>query len=181
MNLLYKAIYNNFVKPLKEAWEGIVNAFKTMWDNLKKWCKNGLNGIIEWINKAINKLNNKLSINISSTVSKVLDAIGLNIKEGKYQIFTIPNIPKLETGTNEVPYEGIYHLHPGEAVVPKKYNPAVGGGNSEETNQKLDTLISLINNMSFTNVVNVGNETLYKKQQRYNKMQNDKYGTTVNL
>lgn len=30
---------------------------------------------------------------------------------------------------------------------------------------------------NFTNVVNVGNETLYKKQQSYNKLQNNKYGT----
>ena len=72
-------------------------------------------------------------------------------------------------------------MHPGEAVVPKKYNPALGNGGSDETNQRLDTLIAIMNNMEFTNVVNIGNETLYKKQQRYNKMQNDKYGTTVNL
>lgn len=89
-------------------------------------------------------------------------------------------VPKLETGTNEIPYEGIYHLHPGEAVVPKKYNPALGNGANDETNQKLDTLIDIMNNMSFTNVVNVGNETLYKKQQQYNKMQQNKYGT-INL
>lgn len=30
---------------------------------------------------------------------------------------------------------------------------------------------------NFTNVVNVGNETLYKGQQSYNKLQNNKYGT----
>ena len=30
---------------------------------------------------------------------------------------------------------------------------------------------------NFTNVVNVWNETLYKKQQAYNKLQNNKYGT----
>lgn len=31
--------------------------------------------------------------------------------------------------------------------------------------------------INFTNVVNVGNKTLYKEQQSYNKMQNNKYGT----
>ena len=30
-------------------------------------------------------------------------------------------------------------------------------------------------------IINLGNETLYKGQQRYNKQQNDKYGTTVNI
>lgn len=178
---LFESIYNNFVKPLKEAWESIVNAFKYMWEGLKNWCKNGLNGIIGWINKAIDKINSKLCINISSSIAKVLNAVGVNVNEGKYQVFSIPNIPKLETGTNEIPYEGLYHLHPGEAVVPKQYNPALGNGGNDETNQKLDTLIAIMNNMNFTNVVNIGNETLYKKQQRYNKMQNDKYGTTVSL
>lgn len=36
--------------------------------------------------------------------------------------------PKLATGTNYVPYDGFKaELHEGEAVVPKKYNPAAGG------------------------------------------------------
>ena len=30
-------------------------------------------------------------------------------------------------------------------------------------------------------IINLGNKTLYRGQQRYNKQQNDKYGTTVNL
>jgi len=89
--------------------------------------------------------------------------------------------PKLEIGTNEIEYEGLYHLHPGEAVVPKKYNPALGGGTNEETNRRLDTLIDVLTNMETTTVVNVGNERLYQQQQRYTRRQNDKYGTDVNL
>ena len=84
----------------------------------------------------------------------------------------------LESGTNEIPYEGIYHLHPGEAVVPKKYNPSLGNGGSEEMNAKMDTLIELMSNMNFTNVVNIGNKKVYEGQQAYNKMRQNKYGTT---
>ena len=48
---------------------------------------------------------------------------------GKHPSFGM--IPKLRTGTNYVAGEGLAYLHEGEAVVPKKYNPAVGGyGNS---------------------------------------------------
>ena len=36
-------------------------------------------------------------------------------------------IPSLNVGTNNVKHEGLAYLHQGEAVVPKKYNPAVGG------------------------------------------------------
>lgn len=41
---------------------------------------------------------------------------------------------KLATGTNEVPYDNFPALlHKGEAVVPAKYNPAVGGESSQAT------------------------------------------------
>jgi hypothetical protein len=49
--------------------------------------------------------------------------------------------------------------------VPKKYNPAVGGGTNEETNRRLDILIDAITNMETTNIVNIGNEQLYRQQQ----------------
>ena len=159
---------------------GFANGLSGMWDKSKKHFTTFVNGVIEIINKMINKINSKLKISIGSTLSSILQALGVKVNGGTYQLFSIPTIPKLETGTNEIPYEGLYHLHPGEAVVPKKYNPAIGGGNSEETNQKLDTLISIMNSMEFTNVVNIGNKTIYKEQQKYNSFQNDKYGTTVN-
>lgn len=159
---------------------GFANGLSGMWDKSKKHFTTFVNGVIEIINKMINKINSKLRISIGSTLSSILQTLGVKVNGGTYQLFSIPTIPKLETGTNEIPYEGLYHLHPGEAVVPKKYNPAIGGGNSEETNQKLDTLISIMNSMEFTNVVNIGNKTIYKEQQKYNSFQNDKYGTTVN-
>ena len=189
-----KNIFTDFMNKASE-WIGI-NKFKTIGHNIVSGLKNGLsnlstilrdlfktalNGVVSMINNMIGKINNKLSIKIGYTLSEILKGLGININGGTYQLFSIPTIPALSTGTNNVPQEGIYHLHPGEAVVPKKYNPALGNGGSEETNQKLDTLIYLMENMNFTNIVNVGNATLYKGQQAYNKMQNDKYGTTVNL
>ena len=42
---------------------------------------------------------------------------------------------KLATGTNYVPYDGMRAiLHEGEAVVPKRYNPAAGGGAAAQVN-----------------------------------------------
>jgi hypothetical protein len=43
------------------------------------------------------------------------------------------SVPKLATGTNNVQREGLAYLHEGEAVVPKKYNPAIGGFNNNQT------------------------------------------------
>ena len=134
----------------------------------------GINGIISAING--------LSSGLRKVGNKLFELIGVDVTFNPISKVSLDRFaPKLSTGTNEIPYEGLYHLHPGEAVVPKKYNPALGNGTDEELGQKLDTLINIMSNMNFTNVVNVGNETLYKKQQKYNSMQNDKYGTTVNI
>lgn len=154
-----------------------------LWDSIK-FIVNGIilliqgfiNGIITGINFLIKGIN-KISFDVPDWVPEIGGkTLGFDLK-----LIDKISLPKLEVGTNEIPYEGIYHLHEGEAVVPKKYNPALGNGTDEELGQKMDTLITIMSNMNFTNVVNIGNETLYKKQQRYNKMQNDKYGTTVNL
>lgn len=168
----FKAVVADIEKTLKGLWD------------IVKWIVNGIidmaeglvNGIITGLNFLIIGINT-----ISFDVPDWVPEIGGKTFGFDLNYIEKISLPRLETGTNEVPYEGIYHLHQGEAVVPKKYNPALGNGTDEEVGQKLDTLISLMNNMSFTNVVNVGNKTLYKEQQRYNKMQNDKYGTTVNL
>jgi hypothetical protein len=125
--------------------------------------------IIKPINSLINKINNNA---IAEKLGWQLDTVG------KVSIERFA--PALATGTNEIPYEGLYHLHPGEAVVPKKYNPALGGGSNEETNARLDTLITLMNNMNTTTVVNIGNRKVYEGQARYNKQQQNKYGT-INL
>ena len=128
---------------------------------------------INWFKKQINKL--------SFDVPDWVPGIG-----GKKMGFTLNmsdhiTLPRLDVGTNNIPEDGPYYLHANEAVVPKKYNPALGGGTNEETNRRLDTLIDVIANMETTNIVNIGNEQLYRRQQRYVRRQNDKYGTDINL
>ena len=173
--------FKDFVNLLKMAWDSIVYNWKAFWDLMGKACKSAINGIIGIIEGLINGIVsgiNGLSSGLRKIGNKLFEIIGVDVT---FDPISNVKIPRLETGTNEVPYEGLYHLHQGEAVVPKKYNPALGNGTDEEVGQKLDTLISIMSNMNFTNVVNIGNKTLYKEQQRYNKTQNDKYGTTVNL
>ena len=59
---------------------------------------------------------------ISSLINKIP---GVNISTFAYKRF-----PRLATGTNYVEKEGLAYIHEGEAVVPKKYNPAIAGGGS---------------------------------------------------
>jgi len=181
----------NFFKGIEKDTKTAAGLFTKIWsgefDKLTEDEKQMGNKILatleSMLNKMISGLNwfvrqiNKIKFDVPDWVPVIGgQKWGFNIKE-----MSSVSLPRLETGTNEIPYEGLYHLHPGEAVVPKKYNPALGNGTDEEVGQKLDTLIGIMNNMEFTNIVNIGNKTLYKEQQKYNSFQNDKYGTTVNL
>lgn len=167
--------WNKFWKIIELGFKGMINGLATLLEGL-------INGIIWGINWLIKQLN-KIKFKVPDWVPDIGGKeIGINI--GLIDKVSLPKFDlmgSLAVGTNKIEDEGPYYLHQGEAVVPKKYNPALGNGVNEETNQRLDTLIYLMENMNFTNVVNIGNETLYKKQQAYNKKQNDKYGTTVNL
>lgn len=178
---LVERIFNaiiNFIVRLGKAINSFVDDTIKAITKLINFIISGVEFFINGIIKGINGL----SSGLRKIGNKLFELIGVDVTFNAIPEVSLSRFaPKLETGTNEIPYEGLYHLHPGEAVVPKKYNPALGNGGNDEMNEKLNTLIDIVNNMSFTNVVNVGNETLYRKQQKYNKQQNDKYGTTVNI
>ena len=171
-----------------------INAIKTAVSGIKRFLddminsmKNGFKGFANFILSKLESLINKVISGVNSMIRQ-LNKIKIKVPDGVPGIggtnfgFSINqlgsvSLPRLETGTNEIPYEGIYHLHPGEAVVPKKYNPALGNGGNEETTERLDTLIGILNDMNFTNVVNIGNEKIYEQQQSFNRFQQNKYGT----
>lgn len=168
----------NFIWRLGPAITSFVDSTIT---NVTKLVNLVVSGVEFMINGIIGAING-LSSGLRKIGNKLFELIGVDVTFNPISKVSLDRFaPKLATGTNEIPYEGLYHLHPGEAVVPKKYNPALGNGTDEEVGQKLDKLINIMGNMEFTNIVNVGNKTLYKEQQKYNKLQNDIYGTTVNI
>ena len=170
----FKNLFSSVRGFLDDVLTAMRGGWGSFWDFLKGLINKMIAGFEKFLNGMIGGINN-LSKGLRKIGNKVFDIIGVDIK---FDPISTASLPRLETGTNEIPYEGIYHLHPGEAVVPKKYNPALGNGGSEEMNQKLDTLIAIMDNMNFTNVVNIGNKKVYEGQQAYNKMQQNKYGTT---
>lgn len=161
-----KTFLDNMITAMKGGWKSFANfVIEKM-----EWL---VNKIISGFNWLIGKLN-KVSIDVPDWVPGIGGSnFGFNIS----QISNV-SLPRLETGTNEIEKEGIYHLHPGEAVIPKRYNPAIGGGTNTETNERLDRLITILNEMEFTNIVNIGNDRIYEQQQSFNKFQQNKYGTT---
>ena len=70
---------------------------------------------------------------ISSTGASMHDvaaAYGISVAqlEANLRAGGATNIPKFDVGTNYVPRDMLAYIHEGEAVVPKAYNPAAGGG-----------------------------------------------------
>lgn len=96
--------------------DGISNIFKTIVNALIS----GINKVIATPFNTINKLLNKI---------RGIEILGVSPFKSlwKQSPLPVPQIPKLKVGTNYVAQEGLAYLHEGEAVVPKKYNPAVGG------------------------------------------------------
>lgn len=170
-------IKNVLVGDWKSAFEDIGKFSTDLWEGIKTGFKNLINGIIEKFESFINRIIHAINWIINKyngSLGDFFDWLGF---EAKITPISDVSIPRLETGTNEVPYEGLYHLHEGESVVPKKYNPAVGGGYTGELDEKIDKLITIVENMDTTTTVNVGNKTLYEEQRRYNNFQRNKYGS----
>lgn len=102
----------------------IADGFASIFRGIGNVAISVLNGIINTINRFLKAF----ATGINSAIGLANKVPGVNIPKVNLQI---PNIPKLATGTNYISREGLAYLHEGEAVVPKKYNPAVGGyGNS---------------------------------------------------
>ena len=192
----FTEIKTNIVKKMSEAWTGVKNAFSTVgsffsgvFEKIKNIFKkvgttvgnaigesfaNVVNSIIGFAENTINKFIKA----INKAIGVINEIPGVEIKK-----LTEIKIPKLATGTNEIKAEGLYHLHKGEAVVPEKYNPAVNDQSVKTDNSDVVSAIyrlqRSIDNLDITNVVNLGNKTLYKETVKYAKNQNDIYGENV--
>ena len=108
--------FKKVASVVKSVFNAVKNAIKSVFNGVVNIIKAPINGLISLVNGVIKGLN---KIKLPDWVPAI-GGKGINI----------PLIPKLATGTNYVAGEGLAYLHVGEAVVPKKYNPAVGGGYS---------------------------------------------------
>ena len=113
--------FKNVANIVKSVFTSVKNAISSLFKGVVNIIKAPINGLITLVNKVIKGLN-------KIKMPKWVPGIG-----GKG--INIPLIPKLATGTNYIAREGLAYLHEGEAVVPKKYNPAIGGyGNNYQPN-----------------------------------------------
>lgn len=194
----FTEIKNNIKTKMSEAWTNLTTAFSVskigkhfqkVFDKIKSIFKtvgttvgnavgesfaNVINTVIGFVEKTINKFIKA----INKAIGVINEIPGVSIK--KLDTIDIPDV-KLATGTNRIESEGLYHLHKNEAVVPEKYNPAVNDDlyNNRGVIEALGRVYDAINALEMTNVVNVGNKTLYKETVNYAKKQNQIYGETV--
>lgn len=139
-------IYNNVLLPIFNFFSSIFNGIWNVISNVIGWIKNGFSAAADFVKTAFNNVKNFIT-NIFSTVANIIKApingiitIINKVLKGLNKIkvpdwvpgvggkgINFPMIPKLSVGTNYVVSEGLAYLHEGEAVVPKKYNPAIGG------------------------------------------------------
>lgn len=145
-----KSIMSGIKSTIKSIWDGIWGAIKKVINSILSGIERMANGIVRGMNRVIDVLNN-LKVHIPDWVPLFGGKdIGFRINKMS-QI----SIPKLATGTNYIPKEGLYHLHEGEAVVPKRYNPSANNNSSTSNNSVADIKI--------TNELKIGNKTLVRE------------------
>lgn len=155
---IFSNLWNTIVDGGKKAWDGIKSAFNSIKDffggiintimgmfrqigtAVGNVVAGAFKGVINAVLRTVENVLNAPIRAINSLIKVINKVPGINI--GRLETF---NLPRLETGTNNIESEGIYHLHEGEAVVPKKYNPATGGYNDGNDNREIINLLVALN------------------------------------
>lgn len=159
IKIVFQAMWDHlmgWVDGIKEIFSGIIDIitgpFKDTVRVIKLLLQGDLLGAVKAVGKGIaNAFIRPLNVAIAginlvlSPLRAMIVALGkVTGKNWTMSNIKIPKIPTLEVGTNEIKAEGLYHLHEGEAVVPKKYNPATDGYNDGADNRQIiDLLIDL--------------------------------------
>ena len=148
-----QTVVNTIVSIFSTAWNTIKDVATTVWNGILGLFSAGgkiFTGVVEGIAGVFKTIVNAILQGINKviripfdTINGILnfirniDILGVAPFKGlwKQNPLPIPQIPMLNVGTNYVAGEGLAYLHEGEAVVPKKYNPAIGGyGNNFQPN-----------------------------------------------
>ncbi|WP_085521428.1 hypothetical protein [Tuberibacillus sp. Marseille-P3662] len=118
------SVFHGIKDTIEGVWNSISSTTSSIWDGIVGTIKGAINGVIGAINGMLNAISS-ISIDLPSVPEWVPGLGGSG--GGSIDFPNLPNIPKLKRGTNYVEDEGMAYLHEGEAVVPKKYNPAADG------------------------------------------------------
>ena len=140
-NNILSPIFNFFASIFGAIWgviSGVIDKIKNGFMVVANFIKSIFQTVASFIGNIFGVIGNIIKAPINAVIGSINGVLrGLNkIKVPDWvpglggKGINFPMIPKLKTGTNMVQQEGLAYLHQGEAVVPKKYNPAIGGGNT---------------------------------------------------
>ncbi|NIK12877.1 phage tail tape measure protein [Alkalibacillus almallahensis] len=121
------SVFNGVKDTVLDVWNTIKSTTDDVWDGIVESIKGAINGVIGAINGMLNSISD-----ISISLPNVPDWVPGDMGGGSISFPNLPNIPKLDVGTNFVAQDGLAMLHQGEAVVPKEYNPAADGENEKK-------------------------------------------------
>lgn len=128
-------IFTRLGKDIRNMFEEKINK---LGDRFGGAFGNGLKGALKGAINAIIDMINKLTAGARGVMTIFGKATGHTVMLDDYKI------PRLATGTPNIESEGLYHLHEGEMVVPKRYNPNTDGyNNGADNKQIIDLLVSL--------------------------------------
>lgn len=150
-------IVNVFTKG-GEIFKGIRDGFLDVVKTIVNGIITGANTVIALPFKGLNKVLNFIR-NISFLGISPFKSLW------RQDPIPVPQIPKLNVGTEYVPQDMLAYIHKGEAVIPKEFNDRsyFSGTNNEETNRLLYEVIDAINNIEinpYTTVKDVGNASV---------------------
>lgn len=130
-----KSFFDTIFSKIGSAAESFGKAFNNVWDSIK----GGALAIVSPIAGAMNAMINGIESAVNAVARAINGLPSFDIPDwvpgvggGKFGIpniptISLPRVPSLDVGTNYVKKDGLAMIHEGEAVVPKKYNPAAGG------------------------------------------------------
>lgn len=147
---------------------GIAESIGGIFVNIVNGLISGINWIIAQPFKFLNRILNSISdINIP-LVGRPFGWIGHNP-------LPVPRIPYLDVGTNYVARDGLAMIHEGEAVVPKKYNPAIGGNNEQnELLREQNSLLRML--LEKDNSVYLDGDKLHQSNEKRKRQEFERYG-----
>lgn len=156
-NSIKTKIINVFTKG-GEIFKGIRDGFLDVVKTIVNGIITGANTVIALPFKGLNKVLNFIR-NISFLGISPFKSLW------RQDPIPVPQIPKLNVGTEYVPQDMLAYIHKGEAVIPKEFNDRsyFSGTNNEKTNRLLYEVIDAINNIEinpYTTVKDVGNASV---------------------
>lgn len=141
-------------EKITSIWNSIKRTTSSAWEAVGDTIKGVVNGVIGAINALIDGWNG-LEFGIPSVT--IPNPLGSDWEVGGFSIGTpdLPRIPTLAVGTNYVAKDGLAMLHKGEAVVPKRYNPAVNNSSGQDSDDKKEVKIEIPVNLDGREVARV--------------------------